>query len=207
MDSITGLTERTYPMPPASAVDVIGPIAQIPQQKQSNWCWAAVITGIVASKPNPPTPSYTDQCELAFATYRYSRVPPSHADCCENNDGDACNAPLSPPRIAGLGAPSPLTIASIAVQPPSRTDSTVKDESLVGALRARRPICIVINWKDFGQFHFVAIVGTAKVANVQQYLVADPIDGSGNWLDRTGLNAYHSHAGTDGTWGDTYVTI
>ena len=36
--------------------------------------------------------------------------------------------------------------------------------------------------------------------------IGDPIDGLAHWFDRKGMNAYHSNAGTNGTWGDTYVT-
>ena len=208
MASLTGLPERSYSMPTA-ATNVVGPVARIAQQKKSNWCWAAVTASIVASKSVQPTPAYTDQGELAFATYSFSYVPPSHTDCCTNNSNDVCNGALPPERIAGrvAGVPSPLTIAGIAAQPPALTDNTIDDRAILGALRAQKPICIVINWSGVAQFHFVAIVGAATVGNNQQYLVADPIDGSANWFDRPGLNAYHSHAGTGGTWGDTYVTI
>jgi len=199
-----GLSQRSYAMP-AGALNSIGPVATITAQKKTCWCWAAVITSIVAARSAPPVPTYTDQAEFAFQAYSVGFQPPSKSDC-DSSDDSLCNDAMPPPRIAGIGVTSPLSIAGIATAPPQRTDSSITDAEILGALSTGKAVCIVIAWGS-NQWHFVAIVGAAVVNGVQQYLVGDPIDGSGNWFDRAGLGAYHSHAGSNGTWGDTYVTI
>jgi hypothetical protein len=199
-----GLSQRSYAMP-EKASNLIGPVATIAQQKRSNWCWAAVITSVVAARVSPPVPTYTDQAEFAFQAYSVGFHPPSKDDCL-SQDGSLCNYAMPPPRIAGSGVASPLSIAGIAATPPQGTNSSITDKEILDALSAGKAVCIVIAWGN-NQWHFVAVVGAALVNGVQQYLVGDPIDGSGNWFDRAGLGAYHSHAGSNGTWGDTYVTI
>jgi hypothetical protein len=204
----TGLNDRT--VAPPSGSPMIAPVVHIAQQVKSFWCWAAVISSITQSKPTPPSP-YTSQCLLAYQTYGGGGASElSQADCCQSGSaGNICNNPLSPAWIAGAyapAAPSPLTIAGIAAQPPSQTDNTISDDAIINALRQNKPICIVINWPS-GQLHFVAIVGASMVNGQLTYAIGDPYDGSINWFDRVSINNYHSQAGSGGTWLHTYVTI
>ena len=200
----TGLNDRSIATP--SVTPIVAPVVQIAQQIKSLWCWAAVISSITQSKPVPPSP-YTSQCLLACQTYGGAFA---QADCCQSGTAsNICNNSLSVAVIAGSyspGAPSPLSIAGIAADPPSRADSTVIDDTIVDALRQNRPTCIVITWPG-GQLHFVAIVGSATMNGQLTYAIGDPYDASLNWLDRASIADYHSHAGSGGTWGDTYVTI
>jgi len=195
----TGLAVRSYAVP-AGATDVIPAVAQISRQETSNWCWAAVITSIVAAKAHPPNPAYTQQCQLAQAVLSLT-----DADCC-GADKSRCNQALPRDRIAGTSATSPLAIAGIGTQPPAWSDNQVADTAIKTALRGGKPTCLVIEWPSL-DLHVVAIVGAATKAGVQEYLIGDPQDGLCHWFPRASIQHYSEYTGAGGVWRDSYVTI
>lgn len=203
----TGLQEKLLTTSSGKlAAGDVQQVATIARQKKSNWCWAAVITSIVASKASPPATAFTEQCELAFATYQFAITPPLREQCC-NGGPSLCNGPLPLDCLSGEAARSPLSIAGIAANPPRRSDKAISDSEILTALKARKPVCIVIVWPNGVDFHFVAIVGARNEGGIQKYLVGDPIDGTHHWLTRAEIDAYDDPISeSTGTWGDTYVT-
>ncbi len=207
MAPITGIRTCNLSVPMPDATEVIGPVAQIAKQKMTSWCWSAVITSIVASKQNPPVPTYTQQCSFAYAVLSaLGEIAPSIDNCCGQDNSATCNIALDSDWIAGTYCNSPLAVAGISPQPPTKYNSQIIDDTLKSALRAGNPTCIVIEWES-QDLHVIAIVGAAMIGGVQYYYVGDPEDGHGAWLTRPDIQLYkHCPTSQIGRWNAAYVT-
>lgn len=211
---MTGLAAKTFavpvpvPVPVPEAVAAGAPIpavATIDKQLKTEWCWAAVITSIVATRQNPPS-HYVRQCDLAYDTLQQVFNGLTQDGCCDELSPIG-NKALSANWMNGQfgQAKSPLTLAGLAGSSPRFFVKSIPSEGILQALRDGKAVCVGITWQS-GRSHFIAIVGARMEGNVQLFAVGDPTHGTVCWLSHADIESYQTADGK-GTWEYTYVTL
>jgi hypothetical protein len=203
-----GLAAKSYAMPalePGAKNQSIPSVATISKQMKTEWCWAAVITSIVATRRPPPS-GYSEQCRLAFEVLQHSYNGLSLAECCDVTS-PVGNTPIAPAWMNGEypDIPSPLSVAGLAATPPQYTKYPIASSAVLAALEAGKAVCVGIRWST-GKSHFIAIVGARMDGGEQQFQVGDPTHGSVYWLSYADIETYHTEHST-GVWAYTYVTV
>lgn len=123
----------------------------VPEQEQSQWCWAATGLGI-ATFYNSRTP--LTQCQIASSELGLA--------CCHAEWPPACDRPwYLDTTLAGLGHYVDLR------------DGPMPYSDLITEIDAGRPVGVRIGWARGGG-HFLAVVGYAQRMNLQQVAVTDP---------------------------------
>jgi hypothetical protein len=161
----------------------------IPQQQQSNWCWAAVGVGIVAFYGTTYSQCYVVTLVL---TSLYSGF---NINCCTTanpSDPSGCNREsgadqaLSHPDNHFAGTfDYPLGMTDIETQ-----------------INEERPFACGINWAD-GNGHFVAITGYRTVGSEPYVYVQDPATATTSFYT---LSSFTSSYEGDGSWGWTSLS-
>jgi hypothetical protein len=189
----------------ATVAQPIAAIATIAAQIKTEWCWAAVITSIVAARPSAPS-AYVSQCDLAFDILRQGFENLSHAECCDKAS-PVGNQPIAAAWMNGEydWAKSPLTLAGLALDPPQHVKGSIPSDVILKALSAGKAVCVGITWAS-GKSHFIAIIGARFVGTQQQFQIGDPTHGTVYWLSYADIQSYHTDDGK-GTWDYTYVTV
>jgi hypothetical protein len=172
----------------------------VPQQDESQWCWAAVALGIASFGWTGPAPS---QCEIVTLTLRRLGKIAASQNCCGVN-----RAPYNKPQALD----EPLRIVGVLDW---RYDCALKPEEIAPLINRKTPIAIRIRLpppqgqpisaaRDSG--HFVAVSGyqTDPADGRVRFKVHDP-DGGGLPV-RLLYDEIKSYAGPGSDWSHSYTT-
>ena len=153
--------------------------ARVPEQKKTNWCWAAVGLGVMDGYG---TSGGASQCSIA------SRV--LGRDCCPYGGG--CNKPAHlPPALVPH-------FASAFDSPAHRTIEFVMQE-----IDGHRPIAVAISRQHGGAGHAVLITGYRVTTTGTFLWVCDPWKGTRKqWRWEAFLSNYEQN----GAWDCSYTT-
>jgi hypothetical protein len=150
----------------------------VPHQQQTQWCWAAVATGV--SLYYDPGSTWT-QCKVVAAEL-------SRPQCCQDGSTSECNIPWyldrALRRVARLN---------------DVRDGRPSDADLDAELSQGRPPCLRIGWTGGGG-HFVGV--GAYDLNNRRLRIEDP------WWGSTAVDAdeFPDHYQGGGEWTHTYLT-
>jgi Papain-like cysteine protease AvrRpt2 len=150
----------------------------VPSQLESNWCWAAVSTG-VAHYYN--SASAVTQCQVVNAQL-------GRSDCCRNPGSSNCN-------VTGYLQTALTFVGHLQ----SMQNSAATYAAASAAVDAGTPPCIRIGWSGGGG-HFIGVFG---IEPSNMVWVTDPIYGQSlvSYATLTGGTYQGS-----GTWTHTYFT-
>lgn len=160
---------------------------KIPEQKQNNWCWAAVSVGIARAYLT----SGKTQCGLATTLLSTVLKP---LKCCPPKTAD-CDQPI-------YDLEKPLEPHHDKTHRPAahRTFKFVKDEIDEG-----NPVAVRIDWGNGGSGHAVVISGYLedRQGPSGHFYVWDP-----EWGDRKSwrFERFRDRFEDDGTWDVSYTT-
>jgi hypothetical protein len=150
----------------------------VPAQTQTNWCWAAVSTGVAHYYSSTST---VTQCQVVNAQL-------SRTDCCKNPGSTSCN-------VTGFLDQGLTFVGHLkSVQSSAATYSAVSD-----AVNSGTPPCIRIGWSGGGG-HFVGVFG---IEPTNMVWVTDPIYGQSLVSNATLTGGTYQG---NGTWTHTYFT-
>jgi hypothetical protein len=162
----------------------------MPDQLESNWCWAAVTVGVKTFFS--PGSAFT-QCDVATSVLTGEGAIHS-INCCANRE--LCNIPAflqDALHFSGnlkgiLSGPLPFSIAP--------------GPSVTGELNAGRPVGVRIQWPE-GNGHFLVVDGYREfTVGPPQVHVADPLFQDVYWPYGDLLNNYQFKGGV---WTDTFL--
>lgn len=150
----------------------------VPAQLESNWCWAAVSTGIAHYYDSNST---VTQCQVVNAQL-------GRTDCCANPASTNCN-------VTGYLGNALTFVGHLKSEQGSATTYSATSD----AVNAGTPPCIRIGWSGGGG-HFIGVFG---IEPTDMLWVSDPIFGQSlvSYSTLTG-GTYQ----TNGSWTNTYFT-
>ena len=150
----------------------------VPAQLESNWCWAAVSTGVAHYYNSAST---VTQCQVVNAQL-------GRTDCCRNPSSSNCN-------VTGYLDKALTYVGHLKSEQGSA--ATYADTS--AAVNGGTPPCIRIGWSGGGG-HFIGVFG---IEPTNMLWVTDPIFGQSlvSYATLTG-GTYQGN----GTWTNTYFT-
>ena len=150
----------------------------VPAQTQSNWCWAAVSTGVAHYYNSAST---VTQCQVVNAQL-------GRSDCCKSPGSTNCN-------VTGYLDKGLTFVGHLkSVQSSAASYSTVSQ-----AVNAGTPPCIRIGWSGGGG-HFIGVFG---IEPTNMLWVTDPIYGQSLVSNATLTGGTYQG---NGTWTHTYFT-
>ncbi|HTQ20660.1 papain-like cysteine protease family protein [Mycobacterium sp.] len=151
----------------------------VPLQQESNWCWAAVSTGVAHYYDSAST---VTQCQVVNQQL-------SRNDCCRNPGSSSCN-------VYGF-LDQALTYVGhfVSLELQAATYAQIVEQIAVG-----RPPCIRITWAGGGA-HFIGVSG-CEPSNM--LWVNDPTVVGPTLVSRAALTGGNYQG--SGTWADTYFT-
>ena len=150
----------------------------VPLQTQTNWCWAAVSTGVAHYYSSTST---VTQCQVVNAQL-------SRTDCCKSPGSTSCN-------VTGYLDQGLTFVGHLkSVQSSAATYSVVSQ-----AVNAGTPPCIRIGWSGGGG-HFIGVFG---IEPTNMLWVTDPIYGQSLVSNATLTGGTYQG---NGTWTHTYFT-
>lgn len=156
----------------------------VPSQQQTNWCWAAVSTGIAHYYDSAST---VTQCDVVNQQL-------VRRDCCRNGGSKACN-------VYGYLGQALTFVGHLA----SEEAQAATFDQVVAAIDVGTPPCIRIAWSGGGA-HFIVISGcqdSVLFITAQMLWVTDPIYGrSLVFYDTLTGGSYQG----SGTWTHTFFT-
>ena len=150
----------------------------VPHQLESNWCWAAVATGVAHYYNSAST---VTQCQVVNAQL-------GRTDCCNNPSSSNCNVP-------GYLDEALTYVDHLKSEQGSAATYAATSE----AVNAGTPPCIRIGWSGGGG-HFIGVYG---IEPTNMLWVTDPMNGQllVSYATLTG-GTYQGN----GTWTNTYFT-
>ena len=163
----------------------------IEQQKQDQWCWAAVTIAICEFYGDQ---TWQQQCDVVNDTFAAIR---GGVDCCQNGSTLPCNMSWTLSVV--------LNTANHLNGP---TRGIVEFDDLMQEIEVgQRPVAIRIMFSDLSTAHFVVLVGCAQTPDGKQWLkVADPSLATGN-VTTIEYSALPSNYRPGATWDESYFTM
>lgn len=137
----------------------------IEQQKQDQWCWAAVALSICRFYSDH---HWRGQCDLVNDIFSDIR---GNSDCCQNGDTFPCNMTWSLRDVLSTSHHLALPVRGIV------SFGGLMQEIEVG----QRPVAARIMFSDLNTAHYIVLVGCAQTLDGKQWVkVADPSMATGN---------------------------
>jgi hypothetical protein len=162
----------------------------IEQQKQDQWCWAAVALSICRFYGGQTWQNQSDLVNDIFAAIR------GGTDCSQNGDTFPCNMTWSLKDVLSTAHHLALPIRGIV------SFNDLMQEIEIGL----RPVAVRIMFSDLNTAHYIVLVGCAQTLEGKQLVkVVDPSMATGNSTSieySTILNNYRPGA----TWNESYFT-